>query len=881
MQSTLLRTLFHSLDKTIEYVAMRAIVNGTEDVVASYVQSVEQAEAFAEKHRMSRDVYFGVCTRSERKPKEEFVKRAWGVWADIDGKGSDKKKTIDTPKEEVLEEALESLILRPSIIVDSGHGYHLYWRSAPTEDLARVTKLNLKIQNVLQSGAVSDCTRILRVDGTYNHKSDPPAVVSIHTVNDVVYDLQDLAAMCRLQDNKIINKILTGDSRGYKSKSERDFAVMASLVKVGFTDSGVETIFQNFPIGDKYRAKPPEGGQKYFDRTLRQVRKKTKVSGEGSSTAADATSDEIAIFEKNDCYYMVTDTGQKQLSTFVFEPEILLHGEGTTEPDVILGSIKAAGYEWPNVAITRKAFVRSDTLIKELPLAAWQWIGPDSVVKHLLPYLMDKLRSKGLPKRTATSELGYYKGGYWIGSTQTLTADGQVLEDDAKVVALPTKGERPKVSYSSDAPSKESVQEFLNLFQLINTPEVVWPIFSWTAACPYKTRLQDAKVRFPSLNLYGTRGSGKTSIIMQVIQPFMGYDEPRTYDCSTTKFVMLSLLGSSNGVPVSFSEYRAAMKGSAERMLRYLLLSYDVGHDPKGQADQSVKDYVLMAPFTVDGNDALHDEAVMERIIQVNLHPETIDEDTEAFDAFQDLTMLNLKQIGTAYIQSTLKKEPKWDVALKLSKQAFPEKMPDRVRRNLSCCLVGLLSLEEFAVEHKCKMPTVDANFVKAVFAESLGNIVNAETGRGSIVTDTLVEDLINEYALTNGVTPYFMCKYDAETNVFWFQLSSALNWWLVKRRMQDRVSLDSAAVKAQLRERYSNGHGTDGGQYVVGREAKTINGNTFWTYGISLKAASVAGLDVPLSLETLRVRVVGKNHVGTEKDSTSTGASNGKATSK
>lgn len=871
MQSTVLRTLFQQLDPN-EYITVRAIVSGQKDVVADYVRSVDAAEKFVDKHRLTRDVYFGVCTRKAKRPEEEYVNRAFAVWADVDGSGSDKHGEITEPKEDKLKEALEALILPPSLIVDSGHGYHLYWQTAqPTTELIRIKAINLKIQGVLGSGAVSDPTRILRVDGTFNHKSGSPEAVTLHSQTPHTYELQDLYAMCRLaRDPKLMAKVRKGDSRGHKSKSERDWAILVSLVKLGFSDAGIRFLFEHNECGDKYRAKPPEGGEKYFERSLKEVRAQTKVSEEAGEAAAETDDSVVSIIEKDDCYWTITDSGLKQLSTFIFIPEVLLHGETTQDPDVLMGRIRAVGFEWPNIALTRKAFVKADSLIKELPLAAWQWLGSDSTVKHLLPYLMDKLRAKGLPKRTATQELGYYKGGYWIGTTQTISPNGEILTESADVVALPTKGERPKVSYSLEGPSKEEVQEFFNLVQKINTPSVVWPILAWTAACPFKTRLQEITARFPVLNLYGTRGSGKTSIITRVIQPLMGYDEPRTYDCSTTKFVQLSLLGSSNGVPVAFSEYRSSMKQVADRMLRYLLLSYDVGHDPRGRPDQTVQDYSLAAPFSVDGNDALSDEAVLERVIQINMHPEAIDETTEAFDAFQDLTMMNLKRVGTAFIISTLNKEPRWEEALKLAKVAFPEKMPDRVRRNLAVCIVGLLHLKQFATQYACELPKIDAEFIRASFAECLSNVVNTTTGRGNLVVDQFVEDIVNECAMHNGTPTHFIAKYDDTENVLWFQLSTAMTWWYVKRRMQDRVTMDSAAVKAQLRERMAQTlTELDSGQYIVGREAKTIDGRTHWVYGVSLKSASTAGLDTPQSLSILRVRAVSKDKE-TSNDSSS-----------
>lgn len=845
MKSNLLRTLFEDISPS-EYIAMRAIKDKT--VKSLYTHSVSDAEGFVEKHCSDMDVYFGVCTRNKPLPEIEHVCRAYAVWADLDP-----YHTSTSDKLKALQKTLRNFVLSPSIIVDSGGGYHLYWQIEPTEDLEAVTAINKLFEDlVVGAGQVADVARILRVDNTYNYKHEHPRPVSVTLQQPKVYSLTDLKAVTRLP-KKFVRKIITGDGRGFKTRSERDWAVIRALIGAGFSDEAITDIFNTHKIGDKVREK---NGFKYFEHTLAKAR--DRAGDVNPENVEDAETNFAGIFEEDDCYWMMTSAGTKvQLSTFTFEPEILLHGKSVTDIDTLVGTISAAGYTWPDIPLTRKAFVRSDTLIKELPLAAWQWLGPDSVVKKLLPYLMVKLRSKGLPKRTATTQVGYFMG-YWLGSSQTVGSGGVVDVDNREVAILPTKGERPNVTYSEAALDPTTLEEFMRLYSGINEPGVVWPALGWLAACPYKSRLADQLVRFPMLNLFGTRGSGKTSLITQVLQPLMGYDKGITYDCTTKQFVMLSLFGSSNGVPVAFSEYRKSSRRAAQQMLHYLLLAYDTGHDPRGRPDQSVIDYPLDAPFSIDGEDAISDPAALERMVQICMHPEDIEEDTPAFENFQELILVDLKSIGTAYIQHTLENEPLWGLAFQLVKQAFPQRLADRTRRNLAVVTIGLLSFESFAKAHGVAVPKVDMEFIRASLSDCLENIINLATGRSMVLVDELVEDVINEAGLTNGM-PRFVHTYDSDLNIVWFQLSTAMTWWLPKRRLQDRPVLDSAAVKSQLMERFTANGSLATGQYVVGRKPKTIDNRTYWCYGVDLSIAHEIGLDVPMRLETFRVRTAEK----------------------
>jgi hypothetical protein len=860
MESKLLRSLFSQIGAD-EYIAVRALHSASAkngDVKSAYVTSTVAVEKFAEVHRNKYDVYFGVCTRSEKKPEAEFASRAYCAWADLDAGSPD---VIE--KRNLLKTALLHFVLPPSAVVDSGHnGFHLYWFIEPTDALEAVVETNELLEQVLGSDSVADVARILRIEDTYNHKSEPPSPVKLLILRSVRYQLHDVRQATKI-DASTAKRVTAAAMQGFKSRSERDWSVIVRLVRLGLSDTAIAAIFQHHKIGDKLEEK---NGDKYFEHTLTRARKEAGVDEDTGAAIADSTF--AGFFEKDDSYWTMSERGPVQLSTFTFEPEILLQGKDTTEQDVLVGTIRAAGFEWFNITLPRKAFVRGDTLIKELPLAAWQWIGSDRDVRNLLPYLMDKWRRRGMNKRKASSQLGFHDG-MWVGTTQTLGPGGVLSVEDAKVVALPSKAERPAVQYSEAALSNVLAKEFARLVQKINRPEVIWPVLGWWAACPFKTRLAEKKVRFPTLNLFGTRGSGKTSLITQVMHPLSGYVEGRTYDCDTTQFVMLSLLGSTNGVPVAFSEYRRTSMRSPERILRYLLLLYDTGHDPRGRPDQSVVDYVLDAPVTVDGEDALSDAASLERIVQVNMHPEDIAEGGASWEAFQELALLDLRTVGTHYITHTLgaEQQPQWDKALQITRAAFDQLLPDRVRRNLAVVVVGMLSLEEFMLAQKVRWPKTSPEFVRTVLQESLDLIVSAETGRSMILVDEFVEDIVNA-AAQDGAPP-FVFRYDGETNALWFHLSTAMGWWVIRRRMQNKPSLDTAAIKAQLRERSAKvADGPSAGQYILGREAKTVEGRTRWVYGVDVTAACSTGLDVPMRLEQFRV---------SQKDKVKEASNNGK----
>lgn len=123
-------------------------------------------------------VYFGVCPRSRQEGTKNAVKLVWCLWADLDA------KTFKGDKPESLKRLCE-FPLTPTAIVDSGHGYHAYWRLKELEeitgpaDVARI-EAHLKALAFALGGdrQVAELARILRLPGTHNVK-DPAAPVPV------------------------------------------------------------------------------------------------------------------------------------------------------------------------------------------------------------------------------------------------------------------------------------------------------------------------------------------------------------------------------------------------------------------------------------------------------------------------------------------------------------------------------------------------------------------------------------------------------------------------------------------------------------------------------------------------------------------------------
>lgn len=775
------------------------------------------------------DTYFGICPRVTEASTKDAVSRALCLWADVDA------KDFGGLKQQAFEAAM-SLILPPSFIVDSGNGYHAYWllkQSIPPGEAEAVAK---NILALMGAGlGTHDCARLLRVPGTLNLKDpvNPKRVELVRDRPDLRYDIADLRASFRVPDG-VRRRVVTGDTRGFPSRSERDFNVAKVLLQLGMSEEAARIVFEEMPIGDKALDRPPRGGEAYLERTLEKARHSAAVP--------------LNFQEVNDSWFVSGKGGPRQVSTFVFYPERLLEGP---KEDLLVGTVRAAGYEWPNTSFPKSAFINVRTISKALPIASWQWVGSDREARLLLPFLMQRLFELGLPKARATYCIGRH-GDYLITEDSVLAPEGLISPKDSPYVWVATGREYPRVAYTFP-PDEEYVSLARDVFQLlpeVNKPGVVFPILSWFMATPFKPSLEPLGVRFPLLNVFGTRGAGKTSLLLRVFQPLIGYVEPRAYSCATTPFVLLSLLASTNCVPIAFSEFRQSTISTDvyDKLMRYILLAYDQGKDARGRPDQTVTVYPLLAPFTLDGEDALTNPAAMERTIIVGLSPETIHEASAAAEAFHTLVKLPLQGFAGRYLQHTLtyNLSAGLDEARKLIKEAFPDILPDRVRSNIMVCALGYLSLREFLAGWKVQLP--EPQF-RLWFGEALEEVARPSLGRSPVLVDAFVEDTVNAVAGWRGVSGRFAYRYDRDTNVLWFHLSSVLPWWHRQRRSAGLRTLAKPAVKRQLKERSMEKAGGPG-QYMLAPSTKNCKGVSLHMYGVDLEAAHGSGLDIPSSLK-------------------------------
>lgn len=808
----------------------------------------------------SLDLYYSPALRRRPGGEKADVLGTKVLWVDIDLADADGELARERPR--WIHRNLPRPILPPSITVWSGWGFHLYWvlEDWILNDHELIERANQVLTADTDADKCWNANRLLRVPGTRNFKHGAPLECRIVRALPVTYSLDEVLSVGAIA-KKVRHKIRTGERRGHRSRSERDFAVLCELVRHNFRDATVESIFAHHLVGDVYR--DPAEGSEYLARSLGAARVAVASDVvEGTPTVGEVVSGKPAseLVARDDGYYVEKGRTSRRISTFTLEPNILLEADEPGGQDAIICDVSALGHTWPNVTFLKSAFASRNNMDKATPLASWQFLGRDDDVRALLPYLISQLEAKGLPRVRATSVLGLHRlpnSGHWfVGNYQSLSPVQVAGQESAPLVYLRTGRESPVLAYTEQpelrqtgsgqldalergAGAGEGVGETIPiartigaLLPLLNAPETIWPAIGWYFASAFKPSLEGLGYRFPILNAFGTRGSGKTTTILRVFLPLLGQVEPKSYDANTTKFVILSLLGSTNAVPVAFSEFR---QSTVDKFIRYILLSYDTGHDPRGRPDQTTQDYPLRAPFSVDGEDQIDDAAAKERMIAVDFHPDNVGERTQAWASYKDLSQLtgSFNSFATGYLQSCLELLDGGSLASLVTQSrqdilsAFPSQLPDRIRNNLSVCWFGI---RMFCTYSKQELPS------PLVLSRCLENVYNTRMGRTMTMADEFVQDLINHLTKPKSTASHLEWHLDAEAKVVWFQLGPAYNWWLALRKRIGRDALGRDAIKTQLGE----------AAYMV--QPGMVAGT--WKYGVHIPRAYESGLDIPYHIQ-------------------------------
>ena len=238
------------------------------------------------------DVYYGVIPRKGK--NDGTADGCWptttALWADVDAKKF-MEHPLDTPAEGKAS-ALD-IILRfphtPSAIVDSGHGFHAYWRLSEAVEFKDAEYVMRGIARWVNGDATYDQARILRVPGTVNWK-DPenPVPVRLLKLDHLrKYELSDFAEITACLEQPTVRSTRVGDRRQDApdmlkelidsdppkgTRSETLYHAVAWMKELGYGFDEALTVVMNSPVG----AKAQERGERWAEGEVGRIWRKVQ-----------------------------------------------------------------------------------------------------------------------------------------------------------------------------------------------------------------------------------------------------------------------------------------------------------------------------------------------------------------------------------------------------------------------------------------------------------------------------------------------------------------------------------------------------------------------------------------------------------------------------
>jgi hypothetical protein len=282
-----MREFLEFIQPDVGFTEVRAIMAGK--VQQHFTESRQDATDVAmARSENGWDAYYGVLPRARASGTADDVwSTADVLWADMDAK--DRNKAA----------ALQQLIdyeITPSVIVDSGHGYHAYWKLTLPIPTLRACHIMKGLALHLDGDHVYDPPRILRVPGTTNWK-DPGAAVTVRVLRfDTTRlmrpgDFEHAEATATRQTHREVERTtpkvyIPRENRGrlpdwlddlinqgapQGSRSELVFKVAANLQERGWSYEEFKELNESAAIGEKYR-EMRRGGERWLRRTWERAR---------------------------------------------------------------------------------------------------------------------------------------------------------------------------------------------------------------------------------------------------------------------------------------------------------------------------------------------------------------------------------------------------------------------------------------------------------------------------------------------------------------------------------------------------------------------------------------------------------------------------------
>jgi hypothetical protein len=486
----------------------------------------------------------------------------------------------------------------------------------------------------------------------------------------------------------------------------------------------------------------------------------------------------------------------KTLASFIIEPRMRITLDGESERLATL--LKTSEAEYPNL-FKREAWNSKRQFLAALPSVDLQYYGTDKDTQAILAMVT----SKELPIRRGATVLGR-NGDLWVISDGVLSKDGWL--ENPELVYIPSEVEFDRrVRYPTPEDETGLIKRVIPQLLMLNEGKIIFPVLGWFFATPFVPEIRRRLHHFPLLVVWGTHGGGKSSLLSLLWELFGVKSE--LFSATETPFTFLRLFSGTSTIPILIDEFKPfTMKEDETRLLiRFLKRLYDGEIEHRGRPDLSLVAYHLQAPTAIAGEvtPISLESAMVERVIQVNLNPDTLSTHSEYVSAFNELATLALGGFAFPYIRWCL--SASLDDLMDEARTLLPtvlRDVPPRVRDNALVMTTGLVALKRFAAGYGVE---IAQEAFRNGITESITELLNELFERGAYqeIGLTIFLETLATLAQTKRITHGVHYTTDGVNTRLYIHLPDCLpEFRKFVRETSARVEvLDERAYRRQARE--------------------------------------------------------------------------------
>lgn len=400
------------------------------------------------------------------------------------------------------------------------------------------------------------------------------------------------------------------------------------------------------------------------------------------------------------------------------------------------------------IVLPVSAFKTAKDLKQALKRADLAWLGTDGQTQQLQYKLSRQCRRR----RNGVSTIGYVEtpdGRLWVGP------DGAVIRtvwepaevDD--IIFTPSGSQlerRVRYEHADAEVVRDLARRVLPALLRLNRPRTILPIIGWFFATPFAPRLREMYGMYPVLVCWGTKGTGKSSLIAQIFWPIFGITRHEPFAASDTRFAFLRLLSSTASVPAVVDEYKPRdLKEDQVLFINRLVRQVTGGEEAnRGRSDKGVDGYLLVAPLCIIGEQRPeHDAAIADRIVSVQPDANALVDNPEFVSTFERMRREKLGLLAVPFIEFVLGRDVRAEFeAARAEADPVIDRIPSaaditaRCRYNMHVVAFGLRTFRAFADSLGVALPEFD---LREAFVSTIDDVMDG-SGGGRSALDEFVE---------------------------------------------------------------------------------------------------------------------------------------------